>query len=233
MENQKKFIGSFVNNQADIVGRLIKAKAFIFDWDGVFNDGFKQGQTGSGFSEIDSMGTNLLRFSYFLKAKQPPITGIISGEKNESAQFFANREHFDFAFYKIAHKIDALDFICHQKNIKPEEVVYFFDDVLDLSIAKVCGIRIMIGKNATTLFTNYCIKNNLVDYITTNDGNNSGIREACEMLITLNLNFDEVIDQRTELNNNYKEYLQLRNSCQTQVFTEDENGKIIKDQNNS
>lgn len=60
-----KFIGQFVTSEADIAKRLSKAKAFIFDWDGVFNNGFKQGQAGSGFSEVDSMGTNLLRFLIF------------------------------------------------------------------------------------------------------------------------------------------------------------------------
>jgi len=229
MENPKHFIGRFVDSELEVADRLKKAKAFIFDWDGVFNNGFKQGQVGSGFSEVDSMGTNLLRFSHFLNTKQLPVTGIISGEKNEGAQFFANREHFDISFYKIAHKIDALNYICKEKNIEPEEVVYFFDDVLDLSIAKVCGLRIMIGKNATTLFTNYCINNNLVDYISHNDGNNYGIRESCEMLMTLNGNFDEVLNLRTDLSVSYKEYLELRNNCQTTVFTKDKNGKIIKD----
>lgn len=228
MENFKHFIGKFVDSELQVAAKLKNAKAFIFDWDGVFNNGFKQGQAGSGFSEVDSMGTNLLRFSHYLKTQQLPLTAIISGEKNESAQFFANREHFDFAFYKIAHKIDALNFICKEKNIEPDEVVYFFDDVLDLSIAKVCGLRIMISKNATTLFTNYCIQNQLVDYITANDGNNCGIRESCEMLMTLNGNFNDVLSIRTEMKPPYTEYINLRNSRETQVYTKDKDGVIVK-----
>jgi len=229
MSNPNHFIGKFVNSEADVLKRLSKAKAFIFDWDGVFNNGFKQGQSGSGFSEVDSMGTNLLRFSHFSITKQLPLTAIISGEKNESAQFFATREHFDFSFYKIANKIDALNYICEQKKIKPEEVVYFFDDVLDLSIAKVCGLRVLIAKQATTLFTNYCLTNNLVDYITANDGANYGIREACEMLMTINSNFDEVLTERTNYSSNYKQYIDLRNTISNQVFTKNNEGKISKD----
>lgn len=229
MKPNSHFIGQFVTSEADFTIRLSKAKAFIFDWDGVFNNGFKQGQNGSGFSEIDSMGTNLLRFSHYNKTKQLPLTAIISGEKNESAQFFASREHFDFAFYKIAHKTDALDYICQQKNISPNEVVYFFDDVLDLSISKVCGLRILIAKQATSIFTNYCIANNLVDYITANDGGNHGIREACEMIMSLNTNFDDVLNQRTNYSDNYKHYIELRNEVPTLVFTKNKEGKIIKD----
>ena len=226
-----KYIGKFLAGASDVEARLNKAKAFIFDWDGVFNNGFKLGQNGSGFSEVDSMGTNLLRFSHFLRTKQLPITAIISGEKNESAQFFATREHFDLSFYKIAHKIDALNYICDQKGIKPEEVVYFFDDVLDLSIAKVCGLRILISKNATTLFMDYCSQNKLVDYISHNDGGNHGIRESCEMLMSVNGNFHEVLKLRTELSDSYKEYITLRNMVNTGIFTKDQTGKIITDQN--
>jgi 3-deoxy-D-manno-octulosonate 8-phosphate phosphatase (KDO 8-P phosphatase) len=225
-----KFIGKFVSSVSDIETRLSKAKAFIFDWDGVFNNGFKTGQAGSGFSEVDSMGTNLLRFSYFLKTKHLPLSAIISGEKNESAQFFANREHFNLSFYKIAHKIDALNYICDHKGIKPEEVVYFFDDVLDLSIAKVCGLRIMIGKEATTLFTEYCINNNLVDYISSNDGGDHGVRESCEMLMTVNGTFSEVLKQRTEHTEVYKDYIRQRNNVDTLIYTKDGAGRIIPDQ---
>jgi 3-deoxy-D-manno-octulosonate 8-phosphate phosphatase (KDO 8-P phosphatase) len=226
-----KYIGKFVVSEADVQVRLSKAKAFIFDWDGVFNDGFKLGQAGSGFSEVDSMGTNLLRFSYFLKTKHLPLTAIISGEKNESAQFFAARECFDLSFYKVAHKIDALNYVCDHKGIKPEEVVYFFDDVLDLSIAKVCGLRIMISKKATTLFIDYCIKNNLVDYITANNGGDHGIRESCEMLMSINGNFEDVLKLRTESAEIYKEYITFRNHVQTRIFTKDNTGRIIPDQN--
>jgi 3-deoxy-D-manno-octulosonate 8-phosphate phosphatase (KDO 8-P phosphatase) len=229
MSSSNKYIGKFVTGEADVALRLSKAKAFIFDWDGVFNNGFKLGQQGSGFSEVDSMGTNLLRFSYFLKAKHLPITAIISGEKNESAQFYATRECFDLSFYKVAHKIDALNYVCDHKGIKPEDVVYFFDDVLDLSIAKVCGLRIMIGKQATTLFTEYCIKNNLVDYISANAGGDHGIRECCEMLMSINGNFEEVLKLRTDSADIYKEYINFRNHIQTRIFTKDGMGRIIPD----
>jgi len=228
MNLSNHFIGKFITSEKEIASRLNNTKAIIFDWDGVFNNGFKQGQAGSGFSEVDSMGANLLRFSCFLKTKQLPLTAIISGEKNESAQFFANREHFDFSFYKIANKIEALNYICEQKKIKPEEVVYFFDDVLDLSIAKVCGVRILIAKQATALFTNYCINTNLVDYITANDGANCGVREACETLMTIGGNFSDVLTQRTNYSENYKQYIELRDTLSTLVFTKNQEGEISK-----
>ena len=94
----------FVSSADEIAQKFSAIKAFVFDWDGVFNNGEKNGGGSSSFNEIDSMGTNLLRFSHYLKNKQLPHTAIISGEKNESAFFFAKREHFGASYFKIANK---------------------------------------------------------------------------------------------------------------------------------
>src|SRR5690606_10938202 len=72
--------------------KLSGVKAFVFDWDGVFNDGMKDEKGSSRFSEVDSMGTNLLRFNHFLRSGELPITAIISGEKNQAAFTLAERE---------------------------------------------------------------------------------------------------------------------------------------------
>ena len=55
--------GEFVSPPSVFIDKLKKIKAVLFDWDGVFNDGFKRGVDGSIFSEVDAMGTNLLRYA--------------------------------------------------------------------------------------------------------------------------------------------------------------------------
>ncbi|MFM7428619.1 MAG: phosphatase, partial [Flammeovirgaceae bacterium] len=77
----------FCTPAVSILQKLQSVKAFVFDWDGVFNDGTKHNQQGSGFTEPDAMGTNMLRFSYWLKNQQLPITAIITGEENEAAHY--------------------------------------------------------------------------------------------------------------------------------------------------
>src|ERR1700739_4497109 len=109
---QKKYeaIGAtFLLPENEMKQKLRTIKAFVFDWDGVFNTGEKNGGGSSSFNEVDSMGTNLLRFGYYLQHKQLPKTAVISGEKNETAFYFANREHFDASYFKIVNKKWALD----------------------------------------------------------------------------------------------------------------------------
>lgn len=209
----------FVSTEAQISNKAQTIKAYIFDWDGVFNNGQKSAGGSSNFNEVDSMGTNLLRYSYFLKNGNMPITAVISGEKNETAFWFCKREGFNYSFFKIPDKIKALDVICKQQNILQNQVAYFFDDVLDLSIAKVCGLRILVNRNSNPLFKNYCIQNNLVDYITAAQSGDFAIREATEMLVGINHNFNEVINNRTNYDSNYATYIEERKKANTLFYT--------------
>src|ERR1700756_4888394 len=209
----------FITPVNEVVQKFSQIKAFIFDWDGVFNNGEKIGGGSSSFNEIDSMGTNLLRFAYYLKHKQLSRTAIISGERNESAFYFAQREHFDASYFKIVNKKWALDHICSIYNLKPNEICYFFDDVLDLNIAKEAGLRILINRKATALFTNYAKQHNLADYITANSSGNFAVREACEMLMGITGAFDEVITRRMNYDDMYQQYIMARNLPPTHYYT--------------
>ncbi len=215
--------GKFITPVHQIKNKLGTIKAFVFDWDGVFNDGTKNASGGSNFSEIDSMGTNLLRYSHFLKARQLPITAIISGEKNETALYFCKRECFNYSFFKVGNKMLALNYLCEKENIKPHEVAYFFDDVLDLSIAEVCGLRILVNQQSNPLFSAYCIKNKVVDYLTASGGRNYAIRESTELLMGLNDTLENVITARKNVTSDYKTYIEKRNTVQTAFYTVAEN----------
>jgi 3-deoxy-D-manno-octulosonate 8-phosphate phosphatase (KDO 8-P phosphatase) len=218
--------GTFLSSALDISAKLKTIKAFVFDWDGVFNNAVKNENKSSNFNEADSMGTNLLRFNYFLHNNKMPACAIISGEKNEMAFYFCNREHFDASYYKVADKIIALEHFCKANNIEKSEVCYMFDDVLDLSIAKVCGIRILINRKANPLFKNYVINNKLADYITAHESGNFAVREACEMLIGLSETYNEVIEHRTAYSPIYKDYITQRQAAPTTFFTV-ENNEIV------
>jgi 3-deoxy-D-manno-octulosonate 8-phosphate phosphatase (KDO 8-P phosphatase) len=212
--------GKFITPMDILQSKLQSVKAIVFDWDGVFNDGQKHANGSSNFSEVDSMGTNLLRFSCFLRSNKLPLTAIISGERNETAFYFAKRECFHYSFFKAAtNKIDALKHICEQEKIKPEEVAYFFDDVLDLGIAEMCGLRILVSQKYNPLFADYCVKNNMVDYITAANGGSHAVRESAELLIALNGNYDTVLTERKNASPLYNAYLSERRAVETKHFT--------------
>jgi len=211
--------GRFITPAAEINKKLTSVKAFVFDWDGVYNNGEKQASGGSNFSEVDSMGQNLLRFSYFLKHKKLPLTAILSGEKNETAFYFAERECLNYSLFKVPHKLAALDLLCEKENIQPDEVAYFFDDVLDIPIAEKCGVRMMVNQKANPLFAHYCIKNKLVDYLSAFAGGSFAVREMTELLIGLNGNYDEVMTGRKNNSPEYQAYIQSRRKIKPDYYT--------------
>jgi 3-deoxy-D-manno-octulosonate 8-phosphate phosphatase (KDO 8-P phosphatase) len=211
--------GLFVTPATDIKQKLDEIKAFVLDWDGVFNSGEKTSTTGSSFSEVDSMGLNLLRYAHFVKHGRMPVTLIISGEKNQSAFHYCEREGLTYSFFKIPHKIHALDFLCEQEKLNPSEVAYFFDDVLDVPVAEKCGLRVQVNQRANPLFTQYCISHGITDYLTASAGGNFAVREATELLIGLYDDYDNVIEGRIRNSKNYQKYISQRREVKTRFYT--------------
>ncbi|MFT3680554.1 MAG: HAD hydrolase family protein [Ferruginibacter sp.] len=217
------FKGDFVSSPVVIRQKMRQVKAFIFDWDGVFNDGRKNLEGHSSFSEVDSMGVNMMRFSHFLLNKTLPIMAIITGENNQLAYSFAKREHFHFVYHKVLHKETALQHLCKQHNISPADVMFVYDDILDLSVAKLAGVKFMIGRSSNPMLLQYATENRLVDYITDNDGSMNAVREVSELIMAFYNNFNLAVDNRTKFSEVYKAYLELKNKETTQFFTSKDN----------
>jgi 3-deoxy-D-manno-octulosonate 8-phosphate phosphatase (KDO 8-P phosphatase) len=207
--------GTFLSPPGKIEKSLANIKAFIFDWDGVFNNGMKSGDSGSPFSEIDSMGINLLRFSFWLKKGTIPHCYIITGMNNQTALGFAKREHFEGIAMNLKRKKFALDLICKSHGINPESVAFVFDDVIDIETAKSCGLSFFVDRKSSPLLSNYVRQNNICDYISALSGGDQAIREICELIIGLNGNFKETIEMRINFASQYENYLNSRDQIIT------------------
>jgi 3-deoxy-D-manno-octulosonate 8-phosphate phosphatase (KDO 8-P phosphatase) len=212
------FRGEFLLNPKSFRRRVKDIKAFVFDWDGVFNDGYKTESGSSSFSEIDSLGTNLLRFSHYLNKGSLPLTAIISGENNKAAAAFVQREHFHALYSGIKNKTEALQHFCRANNISPAEVAFVFDDVLDLSVAAACGLRLMVVRAANPLFNRYVGKEKLADYFTSCSGAGYAVREVCELFMHVYGNYDRIVSHRIRFSKEYQTYLEQRNHVKTRLL---------------
>ncbi len=214
--------GEFLVEEEEWLTRLRKVKAFVFDWDGVFNAGVKSPQTPSPFSEPDSMGVNLLRYGYWLTHRQElPHTAIITGATNETAQYFAKREHFHSIFFGFKHKTEALSHFCKQYQLASNEIAFVFDDILDLSVAREVGLRCLVKRNSDPLFKEYIKNHSLCDYITAHAGNDYAVREICELFLGSYNMYEKVVDDRISFNESYQNYWHSRNSIETQFISEE------------
>jgi 3-deoxy-D-manno-octulosonate 8-phosphate phosphatase (KDO 8-P phosphatase) len=213
------FKGTFLASPVAIQEKLFKIKAYIFDWDGIFNNGMKDENGSSPFSEVDAMGTNMLRFNHYLRKGQSPVTAVITGEKNNAAFTLANREHFHTVYYGMKNKKESLQHLCSAHDIEAHEVAFFFDDVIDFSIAELCGLRIMINRASNPLLIDYAVRNNYVDYITATDGGSHALRESIELLTGLSERYDDTIAERVRFSEHYQGYLDARNAAKLSFYT--------------
>ncbi|MEO8733900.1 MAG: hypothetical protein ABI373_06190 [Flavobacteriales bacterium] len=207
----------FLHDPAELQRRAKNIKAVIFDWDGVFNDGWKDQNWGSPFSEVGSMGVNMLRFALWLKNGVNPPSAVITGQVNPLAEKFVQREKFHGIYMGFINKPDAFDEFLAKHALKAEEVAFFFDDAIDLSLAQQCGLRVMIGRKAGERFTDHVIARGDADIVTVNSGGENGLREATEAVIELLGNFADVFDQRAAYTEDYQRYLKERNATALQV----------------
>ncbi len=210
--------GQFCTPVERLEETLSHVRVFLFDWDGVFNDGMKYGDQGSPFGEVDSMGVNLLRLSYWLKYGHMPLTGIITGATNEAAEYFARREGLEFCVRGFTDKGTAFRRLCEMMEIQGQDVAFIFDDVLDLPVAKSAAVRYCVRRDTNVLFTNYVLSHRLCDYLTAARAGHGAVRECCELMIGLCYDFQAAIDVRIEYGQRYQEFLALRKATKTIVI---------------
>lgn len=207
--------------------RIGNLQTFLFDWDGVFNDGSKSKESGSPFSEPDAAGTNYLRFGLWLLTGNMPKIFIITGENNPSAFQLAQRECFDGVCFRFPDKMQAFAWLKTQRGIQPEKTAFVFDDVLDLSLAAQCGIRLSVRRKASPLFVEYVKRHNLADYVTGCRGGENAVREICELLLGLADCYDRVLDERTAFSENYQRFLNLKKAVEP-IFVTSQGGQVVQ-----
>lgn len=210
--------GNFVTPVEELIRKLAECRAIVFDWDGVFNAGRKGHTSSSGFVEVDSMGTNMLRYGLWRRQGVLPYTAIITGENNQSAIGFAEREHLTAIYTGIRSKQHVIEHLCVEHDLKPAQIACVFDDINDLPMAEVCGIRFMVRCSASPMFADYVERRDLCDYVTGAKSGGYPVREICELLLGLLDKFDEVVESRVAFDAEYNQYLEARQSVVTDRY---------------
>lgn len=224
MDNLKAFanLGTRFLRPPDMLQRQLgQVRALVFDWDGVFNAGWKDAQGGSPFSEVESMGVNLLRFALWQREQRMLPCAIITGQHNPDAERFATREHLDGIYMGFTHKPDAFAAFLQKHALEAKQVAFFFDDVLDIPVARMAGLRVLLRRASSPLLENHIVANGDADLLTRASGGEHGLREACELLITLAGRPGDTIEHRVRYSDTYRNYLEQRAVIRTEVVRQE------------
>ena len=208
----------FITPPTQLAQKLKSVSGFIFDWDGVFNDGYKGINRTSDFAEPDAMALHTLRYAYWKIHGKLPVIAIITGQHNETAFQLAEREHLALVLAGFRDKFEALEKMKVEFGLNKEELVSVFDDIIDYPLAVSTGVRFLVNRPASPMLKQYFIKNDLCDVITGSTSGNYAIREISELVIGLWGNYDEMFISRFRDKDKYEEFWNLRQSVKTIII---------------
>ncbi|MFL2546936.1 MAG: phosphatase [Candidatus Rariloculaceae bacterium] len=179
--------------------------------------GTKGKDSESGFSEADSMGTNMLRYGLWRRDETLPVTAIITGENNPTAVAFAEREHFNAVYLGVPNKSDVIAELCSAHGLQRAEIACVFDDINDLGMAAECGARFLVRRDSSPLLKDFVSRNDYCDYITAAQSNAYAVREIAELALGLMGVFDTVVSSRTKHDEDYRRYFAARQAVETEL----------------
>ncbi len=202
----------FATAPEQLAERLRRCRAVLLDWDGVVGPGLKGPGAPASFNEIDAMGLNLLRFALWRRggSQAVPPVAVVSGQRDPGAQALAERDRLDALYMGFLDKRLALEHLCRTRSLEPAEILFVFDDVIDLSVAERCGARFLVARPAQPLVEDLARRRGLCDYVVRSPAAAGALREACEVALALLGVHEEVFAARGWFEESYQRYLAER-----------------------
>lgn len=155
--------------------KLLKIKAFVFDVDGVLTDGgifaTEEGELLRTFDAKDAFGMRMAAMNGY-------ILGSITGGRSLSIPKRLKVCGFKDEDIYLGSRIKMIDFedFCKRHELKPEEVMYFGDDIPDVPVLKACGCGVCPSDAVQEA-------KDAADYISNRPGGKLCVREALEMVM--------------------------------------------------
>jgi 3-deoxy-D-manno-octulosonate 8-phosphate phosphatase (KDO 8-P phosphatase) len=132
-----------------------------------------------GFSAHDGTGVTLARLAG-LKV------GAITKRISETVALRARDLKLDYVYQGVAEKAAALDQILKETGLKPEEVAFLGDDLVDLPIMRRCGLAMAVANAREEV-------KDEAQFITDHRGGDGAVRDAIEFILRAQGKWDDVV----------------------------------------
>lgn len=165
----------------DVYSLAKKVKLLICDVDGVMTSGAlffgDDGQEYKAFHSRDGHGMKMLQNSGVKIA-------IITGRESRVVEHRMKNLNIDLVYQGQHDKTQAFALICNSLELKPEEIAYIGDDVVDLPVMKQVGFAIAVAD------AHELVKER-AHWITPHMGGQGAVRDLCEMIMKAQGTLDE------------------------------------------
>ena len=157
----------------DILARAAQIKLVIFDVDGVLTDGRlilgDDGQEYKAFHSRDGHGMKMLQNSGV-------AVGIITGRTSKVVEHRMANLGIQHVYQGKEEKLPAFEELINELGLKPEQVAYMGDDVVDLPIMLRVGLAVAT-KDAHSLVSKHA------HWQAPHNGGQGAARELCELIM--------------------------------------------------
>lgn len=171
----------------DILEKAAQIKLVIFDVDGVLTNGSlfygDDGQEYKAFHSRDGHGMKML-------LKSGVEIGIITGRTSKVVEHRMENLGIQHVYQGKLEKLPTFEELINKLDVKPEEVAYVGDDVVDLPILTRVGLAIAVA-DAHNLVKQHA------HWQTPHGGGQGAARDVCEL----------IMEARGTLNTELKTYL--------------------------
>lgn len=168
-----------------LIVRAKNIKLLAMDVDGVLTGGeiiiLDSGEEVKIWSVKDRMGFAMLR-----ESKLPIKLAWITARESKQVTLRAQDLKIDFLYQKTVDKWQAVQKIAEKMKIKPEEIVYIGDDLVDLKTLKNVGLSVCPPESHDILLKT-------CDYRTKASSGKGVVREVIELLINSQGVWNEVM----------------------------------------
>ena len=172
----------------DILERIKRIKVLILDIDGVMTDGHIiysiYGDELKFFDVQDGFGINLLRRAGIKSV-------IITAKKSRIVKLRARDMKVEKAYQGYMDKLKAFDHAIRKFKVKPEEVCFIGDDLIDLPVLKRVGLAVAVP-NAVDEVKQHA------HLVTSRAGGHGGVRELCDLILKSQGKWDLATEKYTK-----------------------------------
>jgi len=166
-----------------LIKKIKPVRLVLFDVDGVMTDGgihyTDQGVEIKSFNVKDGHGIKLLM-------RAGIEAGIITARQSKTVDVRARDLGITIVAQGRKDKLEAFEEIIKKGAIKPEEVAYVGDDVVDLPVLRRVGFSAAVSDAVEEVKA-------AVDYVTISKGGRGAVREVIELILKAQGKWDEVM----------------------------------------
>ena len=167
------------------VKKIEDIRMLIMDLDGVFTDGTVM---------MHSDGSEAKRYSiqdgHAIKMWQRAglSCAIISGRASKATTVRTEQLGIEYVFQGCLNKLPVFEQLLEDTGLKPEQVIYMGDDLMDMPVVKRAGFGVAVGNAVDEL-------KEVADYITTKTGGDGAVREVIEIVLKSTGKWDDLMQR--------------------------------------